>query len=293
MNRHLTLLLVCAWLTACSSQLPPPLTLDLQTPRPFGYVIGDEIHHRLRIQTRKDVKLVQTSVPAKGSVNRWLELNRVDVQSDADSGHTVIDLTYQVFYAPNEVKMLNIPSFALTFTQAGKTLEHPVPAWPFTLSPLKELAVRKDDNGQHYIRPDAQPALLPTQTHWLTLQASLALATGIGGYLVYRYGYFPLLPKRRLFKQAMSQLKRLPDEATEQALAVLHHAFNTLNGQPLFKHTLAEFYQRQPHYRVITQDIERFFDLSNRVLFGGQNHIERATLIALCQQCRDIECGKR
>lgn len=149
MKSRLSLLLICsALLSGCSGFLPQPISrFELQTPRPFGYVIGDEIRHRVIVETRQDMKLNPNSIPAKGRLNRWLNLTEVIVGGDPESGNIVIDLTYQVFYAPNEVKMLTIPGFNLQFAQAGKRVEQVVPAWPFTLSPLKELAARKDDEG--------------------------------------------------------------------------------------------------------------------------------------------------
>lgn len=296
MNRLLLIFLLFS-LTGCASLLPPPIArFELQAPRPFGYVIGDLIHHRVLIETRRDMALNLASVPVQGELNRWLHLNDVKIVSDRDSGETAIDLTYQVFYAPNEVKMLTVPGFKLQFTQAGKTVEQSVPPWHFTLSPLKELAVRKDQDGRHYMRPDAEPAPLPNAGAWLALYACLGVAAALGLYLTYLYGYFPLWPKRRIFKQALCQLEKLPDDALERGLAVIHHALNAVNGQPLFKHQLPAFYQNHPEYRAAAADLERFFDYSNRVLFGGRiadGGEVWQPLLGLAKLCREIERGSR
>lgn len=293
---RLSTLLLCLSLSSCASLLPPPIShFELQTPRPFGYLIGDEIHHRVVLQTRKDLVLNPNSVPGKGELNRWLNLTDVDVHADQDRGQTVIDLTYQVFYAPNEVKMLSIPGFNLQFTQAGKPVEQAVPAWPFTLSPIKELAIRKDESGQQYMRPDALPAFLSSQTQWLGFYAALGMALLTGTYLAYWYGLFPSWPKRRIFKRALAQMDRVPENQAERGLAVMHHAFNQINGQPLFKHKLAAFSQNHPEYRSAAESIAWFFDVSNRALFGGQpiSGEDWGKLKELCRLCRDIECGKR
>lgn len=283
-------------LAGCASLLPPPISrFDVQTPRPFGYLIGDEIHHRIIINTRNDVKLNANSVPAKGELNRWLNLNEVSLRTDSDSGDTVIDLTYQVFYAPNEVKMLSIPGFNLQFTQAGQSVEQAVPAWPFTLSPVKELAVRKDEQGRQYMRPDVLPESLSTTNHWLGFYAGLTAAAMLGGYLSVLYGLWPVWPKRRIFKRLLSRLERLPEQQRQAGLTDVHHAFNQLHGKPLFANHLSAFFHDYPQYRAAADGIAWFYAWSDRVLFGGQAMADGDwdKLRQLCRLCRDIECGKR
>lgn len=290
-------LLMCGLLLeGCAPPLPKAIGhFELQTPRPFGYWIGDQIQHRIVLQTRPDARLDLSSLPKQGPVNRWLNLNRATVESGSGGG-TVIELEYQVFYAPNEVKMLDIPGFALRFGQAGKTIEQTVPAWHFTLSPLKELAVRKDRDGRQYLRPDARPAPLPSASQRLGLYAGLSLSLASAAYLAYLYGYFPLWPKRRIFKRAAAELAALSERDMPRALAAMHHALNTLHGLPLYKHGLAEFYRNHPEYLAAAGQIGGFFDFSNRVLFAGARDYgspEIAELRALCRLCREIERGSR
>jgi len=296
MKSRVSILLICAFLIGCSGLSSQPIShFELQTPRPFGYLIGDEIRHRVVVETRKNMTLNPNSVPRQGEVNRWLNLNNVKIETDSETGDTVIDLVYQAFYAPNEVKMLAVPSFILQFNQAGKTVEQAVQAWNFTLSPIKELAGRKDEDGLNYMRPDALPVPLSNQEQWLRIYASLTLGLFTAGYLSYLYGYFPVWPKRRIFKRAASELSRLSERELERGLAVMHHALNTLNGRPLFKHRLIEFYQAHPEYRRAEESMEWFFKFSNQVLFAGKKDInpeDWRKLNDLCRLCREIECGK-
>ncbi len=289
--------LFCGILSGCSALLPSPISrFELQTPRPFGYVIGDEIHHRLVIETRQDVTLNPDSLPKQGALNRWLNLNQISVATDSDSGELVVDLKYQAFYAPNEVKMLTVPGFTLRFNQSGKTIEQPVPEWHFTLSPIKELAVRKDEDGLNYMRPDAVPQPLSDSQHWLVVYASLSLGLITSIYLAYLYGFFPVWPKQRIFKRALRELSSKSQADMPRGLAVVHHAFNVLNDQPLFKHRLAGFYQTHAEYQSAAEQIDWFFNLSNAVLFAGKQDFaadDWQKLQDLCRVCRDIECGKR
>ena len=289
--------LFCGLLTGCNALLPSPVSrFEFQTPRPFGYVIGDVIHHRIVIETRQDVKLNPDSLPKPGALNRWLNLNKLEVANGAEQGELVLDFYYQAFYAPNEVKMLTVPGFNLRFDQFGKTLEQNVPEWHFTLSPIKELVVRKDEDGLNYMRPDALPLSLSSSQHWLAVYASLILAVITALYLAYLYGFFPLWPKQRVFKRALRELNRTTKADLPRGLAVVHHAFNVLNAQPLFKHRLSDFYQHHAEYQSVAVQIDWFFNFSNAVLFAGKQDFaadDWQKLQDLCRVCRDIECGKR
>lgn len=297
MKRLILLGLVCGLLSGCSALLPSPVSrFELQTPRPFGYVIGDEIHHRLVIETRQDVTLNPDSLPKQGALNRWLNLNKVSFETGTDSGELVIDLHYQAFYAPNEVKMLTVPGFILRFHQVGKTIEQVVPEWHFTLSPIKELAVRKDQDGLDYMRPDTLPPPLSDAKRWLIVYACLSLAIMTGLYLAYLYGCFPVWPKQRIFKRALGELTCRSQGDIPRGLAVVHHAFNVLNDQPLFKHHLPAFYHAHAEYEAAAEQIDWFFNFSNAVLFAGKQDFSAddwQKLQDLCRVCRDIECGRR
>jgi mxaA protein len=280
----------------CSPSLQEPIKrFEFQVPKPFGYVIGDEIQHRIIVETRQQLKLVGNSMPAKGQINRWLNLNQVNISSakSAEGDTTIIDLTYQVFYAPLEVKMLKIPSFTLQYLQNEQAIEQAVPEWHFTLSPLHELAVRKE-NDQVYTRPDAQPGLISNQTELNGLYLSLlALVTG-GCYLAFRYGNLPNLTRRNLFKRAYRELSKLTAKDAAAALAIVHSALNSRNQKPLFRHQLNEFYQQQPEFKVIANQLDWFFSFSNHYFFSGGNYCTDSDFLKireLCHLCRKIERG--
>ncbi|QWF70147.1 nonribosomal peptide synthetase MxaA [Methylomonas paludis] len=288
-------LILSGLLSACSNLPPPALShFTWQTPRPFGYLIGDEIHHRISVQSRADLQLNPHSVPAEGAVNRWLQLNRVEIRGQPDTHTTVIDLSYQIFYAAPEVKTLTIPGFNLEFNQYGNAVTQVVPAWQFSVSPLQELAVRTDQQGNRYMRPDLAPEPLATASLALSLYLSLAL--GCAGYLAFQYGYFPAMGQRRIFKQAIRQLEQLPKTELGRGLAVMHHAFNSLYGQALFKHKLAEFYRVYPEYQSIAPQLDWFFNFSNQFLYSNNSSLEIETwgkLEDLSRLCREIERGSR
>jgi len=291
--------MVAILLSACSGTSKQALRdFQLQTPRPFGYAIGDTIRHRILIETRAGMALERSSLPAQGRLNRWLQLNDVSVaeQDGSDGKHYQIDLLYQQFYAPLEVKELSIPGFMLRFQQHGQTLEQPVAAWVFTVAPLRELVVRQDQRGE-YMRPDQAPRMLDDSAIVRRLCVALAVALSIALRLVWLYGYLPGLTQRSVFKRTQRKLQNLGLQQLPQALGALHAAFNGLHGKPVFLHKLAEFYQSHPEYRSIADELAWFFDYSNRYFFGDVSAtLQTADLEkikTLCLHCREIERGSR
>lgn len=288
------LLIMVLSLLGCSGSIDEPVSyFNVETPRPFGYVNGDEIPQRIVIETRPGISLQAGSLPAKGQINRWLNLNRITVKQSGQRYQ--IDLLYQVFYAPLEVKSLTLPGFTVQLSQGEKSIGKNVPAWTFTLSPLRELVVRQSEQGE-YMRPDSPPPLLTDTQALYGLAASLSVAVLIAAYLGYLYGCYPNMLRRTLFKRALRKLAGLSEADMEQALTVVHHALNSLNGQPLFSNRLSEFYRRNPEYLQISPQLAWFFSYSNRYFFSD-GMIAAAQdfqqLKGLCEQCRKIERGSR
>ena len=308
-------------LNSCSSSLNEPLThFQVQTPRPFGYVIGDEIKQRIIVETRKGLVLQYSSIPGKGEINRWLNLNKIKIdKSNTRAGvRYQIDLTYQLFYAPLEVKMLELPRFTLQFQQFGNTVEKMVPRWYFTSAPLRELAIRKED-GKEYMRADTPAPLLDNHTSLNRLILSLFIACLSTAYLGWIYGIFTFLPKYQIFKRPAQQLAKSAGNDLASMLNIMHKALNNLNGKPLFKHQLSDFYQRHPNYQQLHSELIWFFNYSNQHYFSApliptlprgnadetQPQVrygfplrsvgtrDNDKIKALCQYCLQIERGKR
>ena len=288
------LLIMLLLLLGCSGSIDEPVSyFNVETPRPFGYVNGDEIPQRIVLETRSGISLQAGSLPAKGQINRWLNLNQVTVKQTGQRYE--IDLRYQVFYAPLEVKSLTLPGFTLLLSQGEKSVGKNVPAWSFTLSPLRELVARQTEQGE-YMCPDSPPPLLANTQALYGLATSLTVAALIAAYLGYLYGCFPNRLRRTLFKQALRKLAGLSKADMAQALSIVHHTLNSLNGQPLFSNRLSEFYRRNPQYRQISAQLSWFFNYSNRYFFSGGMIVVQQDLQQikdLCEQCRKIERGSQ
>ena len=290
---RIALILVLS-LLGCSGSIDEPVSyFNVETPRPFGYVIGDEIPQRIVIETRSGIILQTGSLPAKGQINRWLNLNQVTVKQ---SGRRYeIDLRYQVFYAPLEVKSLTLPGFTMQLSQGEKSIGKNIPAWSFTLSPLRELVVRQTEQGE-YMRPDSPPLLLANTQALYGLLASLTVALLIAAYLSFLYGCSPNRLRRTLFKQALRKLAGLSKADMEQVLTIVHHTLNSLNGQTLFYNRLSQFYLRNPQYLQVSSQLDWFFNYSNRYFFSvGMIAVAQdlQQIKDLCERCRKIERGSQ
>jgi len=288
------LLIMALSLLGCSGSIDEPVSyFNVETPRPFGYVNGDEIPQRIVIETRSGISLQTGSLPAKGQINRWLNLNQVTVKQSGQRYQ--IDLLYQVFYAPLEVKSLTLPGFTVQLSQGEKSIGQNVPAWTFTLSPLRELVARQSEQGE-YLRPDVPPPLLANTQALYGLSVSLCVTVLIAAYLGYLYGCFPNRLRRTVFKRALRKLEGLSKADMEQALTLVHHTLNSLNGQPLFAKRLSDFYRRNPEYLQINSQLAWFFTYSNRYFFSDGMVVvgqDLQQLKDLCEHCRKIERGSR
>lgn len=285
---------LCLLLGSCGGKPEAVADFRFLTPRPFGYVIGDEIHQRIELRTRPGAVIAPGSLPVQGMLNRWLNLNRVEVrQQTAGSGNAYrIDLFYQAFYAPQEVKMLTIPGFELILELGHAQFRQSVPPWHFTLSPLHELAIRKDDGGE-YIRPDVPPPAVPATQLAQALPGAIALLLVSVAGLAAVYGKIGLFPRRLIFKSAYRRLCRAETEEFTVSLDIFHQALNRLYQKPLFRAGLTDFFQRFPAYRQLETHILWFFDCSDHCFFSAETQVVssqvRDRLKQLCRACRAIE----
>jgi mxaA protein len=281
-------------LLGCSGANNDPLIgFEVKTPRPFGYVIGDEIPERILIETRPGITLNTASLPAKGPLNRWLNLN--DIQIRQSGQHYEIDLRYQVFYAPLAVKTLTLPGFSLQFGSGDAAFSKQVPPWNFTISPLRDMAVKSAESGAT-IRADIPPPQLDTRPALAVIAAGFGTVSLVSVYLGFLYGYFPQWWRRTLFKQALKRLAKVSEKDMAEALRIVHQALNQLNRKPLFRHQLEGFYQANPEYRRLDSQLSWFFNYSNHYFFSrnvSATALDLQKLIALCKACRQIERGSR
>jgi mxaA protein len=191
--------------------------------------------------------------------------------------------------------MLTLPGFEMAFSMGSKSVGQTVPPWHFTVSPLRELAVRKDAGGE-YMRPDAQAEAINADSTVTGFALSLSIALLSAARLASLYGFWPFFRRRNIFKQALRKLDALSADDMDQVLTTMHQALNSLNGQPVFKHRLDIFYRKYPNYRQLGRELNWFFEYSSRYFFIGtenSGNVNLEKIKKLCQNCREIERGSR
>jgi mxaA protein len=252
-----------------AAELPPGVkSFSFDTPRAFGYVIGDLIRHEVQVETDAGQGIEAASLPKEGWINRWLMLRRVDVRSDGK--HWILTLEYQTFYAPLEVKNLAIPGFELQL--AGSSERLAVPDWTFTTAPIRELSVLRAE-GLPAVRPDAVPEPLPTFGPAAASAGFGLAATGALAWWAYLSAWLPFGMRGRHFAEACRELRGLRrqedgPEALRSGFSCLHQAFNRTLGEPLFIEGLDEFFRDHPAYDPLRHEIREFFQASYEVFFG-------------------------
>jgi len=188
-------------------------------PRAFGYHVGDVVDREVVVHVPQGFVLDEASLPRPGARGKALELQSVSRDSESESGGTrlALQLRYQVFMAPTEVRTLEIAPFSLGFKGEEREQSLRVDAWPVTVSPLVPLEVSPRD-GLGELRPDRPPPLidtLPAQHRLLAYGAVLLLCLG---WLAQVYLALPWWSRRkRPFASAWRQLNHLPPDSPAPA----------------------------------------------------------------------------
>jgi mxaA protein len=264
--------------SAVAAAAPLPrgvLAMSLEAPRDFGYVIGDVIHYTVVIDSERGVGIDPASLPTEGWIHRWLWLRRVSLrvrEEDRVLRHR-LTLEYQTFYAPREVKDLTLPALPLALSGSAEVLE--IPAWRFTMAPIRELSVARAD-GLEPMRPDALPALLETGQYRRLLLTAVVTAAAAATAWTYYAAWLPYGRRGRHFVAACRTLRLLQGRSADPAavragFTCLHRAFDRTWGEPLFRERLPDFFRARPAYLPLRSEIEAFFQDSYEVFFGEED----------------------
>ena len=275
--------------------------LEMTTPRPFGYVIGDTIEHDVSLVLDPGFELDPDSIPQPGRVGRWLTLNETVPKSDERNGttHHSIRLRYQIVNAARSVIGAGTPPLSLRILGPEGDLPVVIPAWGFTFGP-----VVTPENRIAGHPPTLRPALPPTpfdtdmRTVRVVTLGLLALALVALIAREHLAGRFSARSERH-FDRAWRRLQRRSrarktTEAFTEAVVEVHAAFNATAGRAVFEHDLARFFVEHPRFEPVRTRIEAFFGESGKLFYGcdadapaSGPHLDR--LRDLCRACRDLE----
>lgn len=296
------LLLGLAWgvaaVSAAATELEP-IGVQITEPRAFGHMVGDVVTRRIVLDVPGRLKLVDGSLPTLGRVGQSFELRRVRHERDrtiAGVRH-VLQLDYQVFRAPGEPRVLDLPSFVLRFEGQPRGEELRVDYAPVGVVPLApvEPVLRA---GFGTLRPDRPPSLADTSPERLRLMLYAALALGPLAYLAYVHVGWPWWRRRqRPFAIAQRQLADLPLDAPAErwlgAWRTLHAALDASAGRVVQADGIERFVVERPRFAALSSDFGRFFDRSQALFFRDSALVEadRRWLRDFCRRCFDVERG--
>lgn len=263
-------------------------------PQASGIQIGDVLQRTLTVELAQPYQISKTALPVKGTRTDGIELVGMNVGSTEHGKNSVYEITlsYQVFAAASSPKVMQLPKQSFAVTGGQKALSVSLPAWGFWFSPL--VATTDIAGAKANLQPSQPPLLVDASPHRIKLFmfAGLFLVSLIG--LVYINADKRWLPfMGGPFARAHRKIKRLPINSPQQkqALFHLHNAFNQTFGATLFAKNLHQFLAEHPNFGRLTNDIQAFFETSNRALFAGHSEdvVSVKDLLALSKHLRDSE----
>lgn len=298
MNRFLlmaTAVLLCA-LSRSAAAAPDTLSASSDEPRAFGYTVGDVISRRVALHVPDGLKLDIDSLPRAGARGRALELQRVVLHKSLSGVPEALQLDYQIFLAPRDVRVLEMPPIELRFDGVPRPQTLRIDAWPVTVAPLAPVDPSPRE-GLGEMRPDREPPRVDTFAARVRLAVEVGAIVLLLGYLASVYLVLPWsAQRRRPFGRAWKTLSTLPDRPDpaqrRAALARVHAALNETAGEVLFEPGLDRFVAARPRFAPLRDDLARFFADSRAEFFaGGDNAGDARWLVLFCRRCRDLERG--
>src|ERR1700754_3087450 len=105
--KRLALVIAAVLLGALSQGVnaaPETLSASSDEPRAFGYRVGDVVSRRIALRVPDGLTLDTDSLPRAGARGKALELQRVVLHKSLAGAPEALQLDYQVFLAPREVR---------------------------------------------------------------------------------------------------------------------------------------------------------------------------------------------
>lgn len=287
----------CLALAATLAQAAPEAVLRVEAsePRAYGYRVGDHLQRQVVVHVPEGWRLDEATLPRPGGRGQALELRHVTRRGPAGSGRLELDLDYQVFLAPAQVRTVEIAPLRLRFAGASRIEEVLVEAWPVTISPLVPVQA-PTRRGYGELQPDKPPPLIDTgaarrRLEWFAVAAALLLAW----LAVVHLGPPWAAARNRPFGVAWRRLHGLASNPAEaawrEACVQVHEALNRSAGEVVFEHTLPRFLAVHPAFAPLRDELQRFLQRSRREFFAGaaRGPDDGRALVELARRCRDAE----
>lgn len=282
MQNSILISVLIVWLTASSAVLADETSvvariLQQDQGRSYGVMVGDMIHHRFVVEVKPPYSIIQSSLPQSGELNYWLELRDVAVSTKESDDRTLylIDLKYQTFYAPLDVRTLTIPGITLDFSAGEQRFQLHLPDWQFTMSPIKEITpggVGNNNNAAAFMKAAIAPKTFSLDELNQRLGLLAAATSMVVIALLWLNGLLPKLGQSPFIGAArqIRRIKRRRHTAREDYLACLqsvHQAINQRAQTTVFAGQLDDFLAQFPQFSSLRDELTMFFRQSRDAFF--------------------------
>jgi len=271
--------------------------IRIDTPRDFGYTIGDKIRHEMHLSLIEPNRLDMKTLPETGRLNRWIEISlaEADVQYRDQLAIYRIVVEYQIFNAPQELTSVTIPELEFLTTGGANPLPVFLPEWTFGIGPI----TNSQAHGDLSLRPDRRPQAIPVIGRRIRLMIWTLLLGGLLIYLAYRRFLLPRLRRNRYpFSIALAELHSLQRQGPDQenyrlGLRAFHGAVNATAGQVVFAGNLNDFLSAKPKFAALGPELAALYARSQDVFFNdveaAEPHSALQELVDICRHCRALE----
>lgn len=304
-NRLRAFFIVCLSLLCTPLAVAQAYDMEMATPRPAGWMVGDLIPVQFTITVDDSHPLQKASLPEKGPVNYWLEIRDIQLQEqEQDDGKIkyILNVEYQNFYVPLDVQDRRIPSFDLIFGSGEQAMTISTEPWAFTVSPLRGISLRESDEGHGIVRPlaDAKQLPLATRPTLNKIYVFLALWVLSAGLLLHHYSIWPwhkrpYRPFGMALKAVRRSFKNKQDTSSWQdAMLAAHRAFDQTAQRSVLGEDLPGFFKEHQKYSKFEEEIKAFFEASRQAFFGmkkdaAMDLMPWERLTRLCRNLASVE----
>lgn len=257
---------------------PPPvgLTHQVDEPRAYGHLVGDVVTRRIHLQLPAGLRLRGDSLPVPGRRGQAIELRAVEHQGPHTAARQTLVLRYQLFAAPLQPRVLELPPVLLDFepVAGGRVQTLRIDAWPLQVAALGPAEASRR-RGLDDLQPDALAPALDTRAARLRLGLWLTGLAGVLGGLAWVLLLRPyLLRRRQPFARLRRELAALPAQAlavdARAVFARLHAALREQAGRNLLARDLPDYLRARPGLAPLAAELHAFHAASETLFFLPQ-----------------------
>lgn len=262
----LTLLLVIA--PAVAAQ---PIAVNAQSPRSFGYSIGDRVERVVELELGAPWSLARASLPAPGRQNAWFDLAEIStLETPTPVGrHVTVRFTYQLLNSPTQPMVLLLPRVGLRFEGGPAPVERDVPPAEIFAAPLIPAAAIGSTLDAP--RADRKPEPIPVDA----LRERMSIY-GLGAaavlLMMLAARQFALRRHAGPFVRACRELRRLAHAHTKEdpsaAMRIVHRALDETAGHTVFLDNVETLFA-SAHRAPLRERTRAFLERSRELFFAG------------------------